>query len=91
MEKNDQILKHKLSMLQLHFQFEDSLYVKEMKKGIQFVLSDQDNNTFFIFLNFAPYCAAFELLFVCLNGHLPGGRKVGIPQLGIFPHIQCWR
>ena len=74
MEKNDQNSKHKLSKLQLHFLSEDSLikYVKEMKKGIWFFLSDQDNNTFFIFLNFAPYCAAFELLFACLNGHLPG-------------------
>ena len=29
----------------------------------------------------------FFHLFACLNRHLPQGRKVGIPSLGILPHL----
>ena len=30
----------------------------------------------------------YVCLFVCLNGCLPGGRKVGIPSLEILPYPQ---
>ena len=34
--------------------------------------------------------SAMTFTFVCLNGRLPGGKKVGIPSLGILPHALGW-
>ena len=44
---------------------------------------------------FYGYCLCYSIilgfsLFFCLNGRLPGGRKVGIPSLGILPHVLGW-
>ena len=38
----------------------------------------------------SPVRGKFSFCLVCLNGQLPGGRKVGIQSLRILPHLQGW-